>query len=252
MNFSYSHYNWHNDESLKNKSFLITGGAGFIGSHVAEYLLEHGAGKVRILDNFSLGNISNLKAFADNPSLEIMKADITDQNDCKVALFDIDYVCHLAAIGSVPRSIIDPENTHQANVTGFLQILNAAKNAGVTGMVYASSSAVYGDSPVIPRKEEIIGSPLSPYALSKYMNEEYAALYSNVYGFQTTGLRFFNVFGARQNPEGAYAAVIPRFFKAALNNQSPEIYGDGTVGRDFTHVANVVQVCVKAMMQKIT
>lgn len=243
----YTSSTWHNIP-LEDKSFLITGGAGFIGSHIAEYLLNHGALKVRILDNFSLGFEENLEHLTHFPALEIIDGDITNKEDCINAMKSIDYVCHLAALGSVPRSINDPIATNHANVSGFLNVIVAAKDAGIKKMIYASSSAVYGDSDVMPRTESKIGRPLSPYALSKYMTEEHAELFGRVYDFHATGLRFFNVFGARQNPEGAYAAVIPRFFKAALENKQPEIYGDGSICRDFTHVSNVVQVCVKAML----
>lgn len=251
MLFSYTSYNWHQTD-ITDKCFLITGGAGFIGSHVAEYLLQHHAGKVKVLDNFSLGSKSNLECLYNCQSLEIIEGDITCYEDCRLAMEGVDYVCHLAAVGSVPRSIEDPVTSHQANVTGFLNVLTAAKEADIRGMVYASSSAVYGNSETMPRIETSIGAPLSPYALTKYMNEEYANLFSHVYNFHTTGLRFFNVFGPRQNPCGVYAAVIPRFFKAALENEQPMIYGDGSVVRDFTYVANIVQLCIKAMLHPAT
>lgn len=248
MEFSYKDQQWHS-AAITSESFLVTGGAGFIGSHIVEYLLVHGAMKVRVLDNFSLGFKSNLTAFENDPAFELMEGDIRDVETCKKAMQGIDAVCHLAALGSVPRSILEPLASHATNVTGFLNVLNAAREAGIASFVYASSSAVYGDSDVMPRTEAFIGNPLSPYALTKWQNEEYAQLFSRVYGFHTTGLRFFNVFGPRQNPDGAYAAVIPRFFKAALQNQEPEIYGDGSVSRDFTYVANVVQVCIRALCQ---
>lgn len=234
-------------EILSDKTFLVTGGAGFIGSHLVEYLLENKARKVRVLDNFSTGFRENLESFKLHPSLEIVEGDITKLDVAKASMEGIDYVFHLAALGSVPRSINNPLATHHANVTGFLQVLTAAKDAAVKKMVYASSSSVYGDSEIMPRTEEHIGRPLSPYALSKVLNESYAELFARVYGFQATGLRFFNVFGERQHPEGEYAAVIPRFFKAALLQESPEIYGDGSVSRDFTYVGNIVQACMKAI-----
>lgn len=251
MEFLYKDYQWHEGD-ISKQSFLITGGAGFIGSHVVEYLLLHGAGKVRVLDNFSLGARSNLELFSEYPQLEIIEGDIQDISICTKVMQGIDAVCHLAAMGSVPRSIKEPLAAHANNVTGFLNVLNAAREAGISSFVYASSSAVYGDSDVMPRTEAFIGNPLSPYALTKWQNEEYAQLFSRVYGFHTTALRFFNVFGPRQNPDGAYAAVIPRFFKAALQHQQPEIYGDGSVSRDFTYVANVVQVCIRALCKPPT
>ncbi|HUQ65002.1 MAG TPA: SDR family oxidoreductase [Flavitalea sp.] len=236
---------------IHTSSFLITGGAGFIGSHVVEYLLKKGAGKVRVLDNFSTGSHENLILFKSFSALEIVENDIRDLESCKNAMKGIDYVLHQAALGSVPRSINDPITTNEVNVTGFLNVLVAARDAGVKRMIYAASSSTYGDNPDLPKIEENIGSPLSPYACSKYINELYASVFSRTYGFHTLGLRYFNVFGPRQNPNGPYAAVIPLFVKAALENEPASINGDGETGRDFTFVENVVQANIKALFAPI-
>lgn len=235
--------------SISNCSFLVTGGAGFIGSHLAAYLLAHGAGKVRVLDNFSTGSTANIAPFIQNASFELLEGDIRDADTCRRALQGIDYVLHEAALGSVPRSITDPATTNDVNITGFLNILTAAKEAGVKRMVYAASSSTYGDSKELPKVEEHIGEPLSPYAVTKYVNELYAGVFAKVYGFNTIGLRYFNVFGPGQNPAGPYAAVIPLFMKAALTNQSPKINGDGLTSRDFTFVDNVIQANIKALFK---
>lgn len=227
--------------------FLITGGAGFIGSHIVEYLLAKGAGKVRALDNFSTGSKDNLKDFFSNPAFELIEGDICDFNTCSGALKDIDYVAHQAALGSVPRSINDPIKTNATNITGFLNMLTAARDARVKRMIYAASSSVYGDHQGLPKIEDEIGKPLSPYGVTKYVNELYAGVFSRTYGFHTIGMRYFNVFGPRQNPKGPYAAVIPLFIKAALQKQPASINGDGETSRDFTFVENVVQANVKAM-----
>ena len=234
--------------SIQNQRFLVTGGAGFIGSHIAEFLLRNGAGKVRVLDNLSTGSMDNLKDLKGHPCFEWMEGDIRNPDTCNLAVRDIDFVSHQAALGSVPRSIKDPLTTNQVNVGGTLNILDASKNAGVKRLVYAASSSTYGDHPDLPKREENIGHPLSPYAVTKYVNELYASVYSRVYHFHTIGLRYFNVFGPRQNPKGPYAAVIPLFIESALKGQPPVIYGDGTNSRDFTYVENAVQANVKALL----
>jgi len=232
---------------LGNYHFLITGGAGFIGSHLVDYLLKHKAGKVRVLDNFSTGSIDNLLPFQSSPAFELLEGDIREPEHCKTAMQDIDFVLHQAALGSVPRSISDPLTTNNVNITGFLNVITAARDAGVKRMIYAASSSTYGDSKELPKVEDKIGKPLSPYAVTKYVNELYADVFSRTYGFNTIGLRYFNVFGPRQNPMGAYAAVIPLFIKAALNNETPTINGDGLTSRDFTYVENVIQANMKAL-----
>jgi UDP-N-acetylglucosamine/UDP-N-acetylgalactosamine 4-epimerase len=232
---------------LSSFHFLITGGAGFIGSNIVEYLLKYGAGKVRVLDNFSTGSIDNLAAFLDNPALELIEGDIRDLSTCQRAVEGIDFVSHQAALGSVPRSIDDPITSNDVNVSGFLNMLVAAQKSGVTKMVYAASSSTYGDSPDLPKVEENIGNPLSPYAITKYVNELYASVFSRQYGFHTIGLRYFNVFGPRQNPQGPYAAVIPLFITAALQHNTTYINGDGETSRDFTFVENAVQANIKAL-----
>lgn len=232
-------------------NFLVTGGAGFIGSHIVEYLVKKGAGLVRVLDNCSTGSPENLAAFRDIPSFEMIDGDIRDFNTCTKAMSGIDFVLHQAALGSVPRSINDPINTNDVNVSGFLNILVAARDAGVKRMVYAASSSTYGDNPGLPKVEDKIGNPLSPYAVSKYINELYASVFSRTYHFHSIGLRYFNVFGPRQNPKGPYAAVIPLFIKAALDHKPPLINGDGETSRDFTFVENVVQANIKALFAEI-
>ena len=233
---------------LSQSSFLITGGAGFIGSNLVEYLLKFNAKKVRVLDNFATGSSANLEPFRENPAFEFMEGDIRDLQACKAAVEGIDYVSHQAALGSVPRSIDDPIATNEANITGFLNMLVAARDAGVKRMVYAASSSTYGDHPGLPKVEDEIGNPLSPYAVTKYVNELYASVFSKTYGFHTIGLRYFNVFGPKQNPKGPYAAVIPLFIEAALKKEAPFINGDGETSRDFTFVENAVQANVKAML----
>jgi UDP-N-acetylglucosamine/UDP-N-acetylgalactosamine 4-epimerase len=241
---------YHKDD-LSASSFLVTGGGGFIGSHIVEYLLKKGAGKVKVLDNFSTGSRENLIEFKSLPAFELIEGDIRDLDTCKNAMKGVEYVLHQAALGSVPRSINDPIKTNEVNVTGFLNVLVAARDINVRRMIYAASSSTYGDNPDLPKIEENIGSPLSPYACSKYINELYASVFSKTYGFHTFGLRYFNVFGPRQNPNGPYAAVIPLFIKAALENQPASINGDGETGRDFTFVENVVQANIKALFAPI-
>lgn len=235
---------------LEKYSFLITGGAGFIGSNIVEHLLKLGAKKVRVLDNYSTGKKENLTEFERYPNLEIIEGDIRDFKTCIKAMEDIDFVSHQAALGSVPRSIVDPITTNEVNISGFLNILVAARDQNVKKMVYAASSSTYGDSKVLPKREDIIGKPLSPYAITKYVNELYAEKFSSLYGFSSVGLRYFNIFGPRQSPDGAYAAVIPLFMKAAITNEVPFINGDGTQTRDFTFVSNAVQANVKAMLSE--
>lgn len=231
---------------ISNFRFLISGGAGFIGSNLVEYLLKFEAKEVRVIDNLSTGFEGNLKAFYEQPNFTFIKADISDYESCLKACEGIDYVSHQAALGSVPRSLKDPIGTNAANVDGFVNMATAAREQGVKRMVYASSSSVYGDSLVLPKVEEQIGNPLSPYAVSKYTNELYAKVFAGSYGQELIGLRYFNVFGPRQSPEGDYAAVIPLFIEALKAGKSPIVHGDGKQTRDFTFVENAVQANVKA------
>jgi UDP-N-acetylglucosamine 4-epimerase len=231
---------------ISNSKFLVTGGAGFIGSGIVEYLMNHGAEKVRVIDNFSTGYINNIKKYIGHSSFELMQADIRDSDACKHAVSGMNYVLHQAALGSVPRSFDDPVTTNSVNIIGFLNMLVAAKDERVK-MVYAACSSSYGDSADIPKVEHRIGSLLSPYAVSKYVNELYGNVFSRIYEFNTIGLRYFNVFGPRQNPKGPYAAVIPVFINAALNQERPVINGDGKTSRDFTFVENVIQANLKAL-----
>ena len=227
---------------------LITGGAGFIGSHIAEALLQRtGIGFVRVLDNLSTGFKSNIEHLIANPNFEWMEGDIADPTICKEAMLNIDVVCHQAALGSVPRSIKTPMVTFQNNINGFINILDAARLAGVKKMVYASSSSVYGDANYHPKVEERIGKVLSPYAASKHTNEIIAEAYAKNYDMQISGFRYFNVFGPRQDPDGPYAAVIPLFIKHAIQNTSPTINGDGSITRDYTFVSNVVKANLNAL-----
>jgi len=235
-------------QELSSHSFLVTGGAGFIGSHIVGYLLKHGCRKVRVLDNLSTGSHANLQEFAADPRMEWMEGDIRDPEVCRKAVDGIEFVSHQAALGSVPRSIADPVTSHQVNVDGFVLMLEAARKAGVRKFVYAASSSTYGDHPGLPKVEDKIGKPLSPYAVTKYVNELYANVYSRVYGFHSVGLRYFNVFGPKQNPNGPYAAVIPLFIQAALQGKAPYINGDGSTSRDFTYVDNAVQANIRAML----
>ena len=232
---------------IQNLSFLVTGGAGFIGSNLVEYLLQHKAKKVVVLDNFSTGFLSNLDAFQSNPALEIIEGDICSLTDCKKACEGIDYVLHQAALGSVPRSVENPIATNSVNVDGFLNMLVAARDAKVKRFVYASSSSVYGDSPILPKVEEQIGKPLSPYAVTKLLNELYADVFAKTYSMEITGLRYFNIFGPRQSPGGAYAAAIPLFMDALLSNKPAYINGDGGQTRDFTFVKNAVEANIRAL-----
>ena len=236
---------------LSKHSFLITGGAGFIGSNLVAYLLGNNAKKVRVLDNLATGFRKNLDAFQDNPSFEFLEGDIRDLETCKKAMDGIDYVSHQAALGSVPRSINDPLTSNEVNVTGFLNMLVAQKESeSVKRLVYAASSSTYGDSKNLPKVEHTIGKPLSPYAVTKLVNELYADVFHKTYGTETIGLRYFNVFGPNQSPTGAYAAVIPLFMQALKDKKSPTINGDGEQTRDFTFVQNAVQANVRAFFAK--
>lgn len=232
---------------ISRSGFLVTGGAGFIGSNIVEYLMRYGAGRVRVLDNFSTGYMENIEPFFSRPEFTLIEGDIRDLDTCRRAMDGIDYVLHQAALGSVPRSINDPITSNDVNVSGFLNMLVAARDAGIKKMVYAASSSTYGDHPGLPKVEEKIGNPLSPYAVTKYVNELYAQVFSRVYDFHTIGLRYFNVFGPRQNPAGPYAAVIPLFIQAALQKEAPFINGDGATSRDFTFVENAVQANIRAL-----
>lgn len=232
---------------LSKHTFLITGGAGFIGSNLVAYLLKHKAKKVRVLDNLATGFMKNLEAFQGNPCFEFIDGDIRDLETCKRAMEGIDYVSHQAALGSVPRSINDPLTSNEVNVTGFLNMLVAQNESkSVKRLVYAASSSTYGDSKTLPKQEENIGKPLSPYAVTKLVNELYADVFHKTYGTPTIGLRYFNVFGPNQSPTGAYAAVIPLFMQALKDEKAPTINGDGEQTRDFTFVQNAVQANVRA------
>lgn len=220
---------------------LITGGAGFIGSNLAEHLLKNAAVQlVRVLDNLVTGSAKNIEAFRDNPKFEFIEGDIRNYAACLHACKNIDLISHQAALGSVPRSINDPLTSNEVNITGTLNIFTAAKESGIKRIVYAASSSTYGDHPGLPKVEDKIGNPLSPYAVTKYVNELYAGVYANLYGLELIGLRYFNIFGPRQNPAGPYAAVVPLFVNAVLNNEPPTINGNGEHSRDFTYVANAV------------
>lgn len=237
--------------SISNSSFLITGGAGFIGSNIVTYLMKHGAGKVRVLDNLCEGKLSNIELFLDKDNFEFINGDIAEADTCVEACRGIDYISHQAALGSVPRSLETPLLTNKANVTGFLNMLTAAKDSRVKRFVYASSSSVYGDSLKLPKVEEHIGDPLSPYAASKFVNEVYAGVYALNYGIEVIGLRYFNIFGPNQKPDGPYAAVIPLFMDALLKGKAPYINGDGEQSRDFTFVENAVQANIRSMFSDV-
>ena len=241
--------NFHTKD-LSNQSFLVTGGAGFIGSHIAEYLLRNKAGKVRVLDNMANGFQSNLDVLRPYNGFEFIEGDIRDLDTCRKACEGIDYVSHQAALGSVPRSIKDPSSTNDVNVGGFVNMLKAAVENNIRQFVYASSSSVYGDEPTLPKIESRVGNCLSPYAVSKKTDELYAEVFSKTYGIPVLGFRYFNIFGPRQDPDGPYAAVIPLFVKAIMNNTSAFINGDGEQTRDFTYVENAVQVNVKGMLSE--
>lgn len=220
---------------------LVTGGAGFIGANLVERLLQlPEVERVRVLDNLATGSMKNIEEFQRHPKFEFAEGDIRNYETCLQACQDISHISHQAALGSVPRSIKDPLTSNEVNVTGTLNIFTAAKEFGVGRVVYAASSSTYGDHPGLPKVEDKIGNPLSPYAVTKYVNELYAKVYGNLYGLQTIGLRYFNIFGPKQNPKGPYAAVIPLFIESVLNNEPPVMNGDGEHSRDFTYVANAV------------
>jgi UDP-N-acetylglucosamine/UDP-N-acetylgalactosamine 4-epimerase len=226
---------------LKDSRVLVTGGAGFIGSNLVDSLLNSG-NTVVCIDNFSTGKRENLKEFIGNPAFKLIEGDIRNYDDCLKAVENIDTVFHEAALGSVPRSIKDPMTTTDVNIGGFVKMLFAAKESGVKRFIYAASSSTYGDHPDLPKVEDKIGSPLSPYAITKYVDELFANNFAKTYGIDVVGLRYFNVFGRRQDPDGAYAAVIPKFMKMLMKHEVPLINGDGSVSRDFTYIDNVVQV----------
>jgi UDP-N-acetylglucosamine 4-epimerase len=232
---------------LSNFTFLVTGAAGFIGSHLVEYLLQHNAKKIIGIDNLSNGNENNIANFLPYKNFSFHKADITDFNTCVTFCNQADFVLHQAALGSIPRSIANPLDTHASNATGFLNLLEAARKSGVKRMVYASSSSVYGDNVDLPKVEHKTGKPLSPYAVSKVTNELYAHTYAQIHKMQVIGLRYFNIYGPRQNTKGPYAAAIPLFIESLLNNQTCFINGDGEQSRDFTFVENAVQANIKAL-----
>lgn len=231
----------------ENTKFLVTGGAGFIGSNLTEAILNLGY-KVRVLDNFSTGKRENIEGFLNNKNFELLEGDIRDIETCRKACEGVDYVLHQAAWGSVPRSIKMPVLYEEINVKGHLNMMEAARENKIKKFVYASSSSVYGDHPVLPKKEGVEGNILSPYALTKKVNEEFADLYFRLYGLETVGMRYFNVFGRRQDPNGFYAAVIPKFVKQLINNEAPQINGDGETSRDFTYIDNVIEANLKACL----
>jgi UDP-N-acetylglucosamine/UDP-N-acetylgalactosamine 4-epimerase len=227
---------------------LVTGGAGFIGSNLVEKLLaDERVSFVRILDNLATGSLKNFASFSNNPKFEFIEGDIRNFETCLAVCENIDAITHQAALGSVPRSIKDPLTTNEVNITGTLNVFTAAKEKGIKRVVYAASSSTYGDHPGLPKLEDKIGNPLSPYAVTKFVNELYAKVYGSLYNMEFIGLRYFNIFGPRQNPQGAYAAVIPLFAKALLENKAPVINGDGSHSRDFTFVANAVQANIAAL-----
>ena len=240
----------YHDIDLSKYSFLVTGGAGFIGSNLVEYLLKYNAGKVRVLDNLSNGYFENIKDFIDLPNFEFIEGDIRNLDTCKVAINGIDFISHQAALGSVPRSISDPIASNEVNVSGFLNMLVvASESKSLRQMVYAASSSTYGDSPDLPKVEGNEGNPLSPYAVTKLVNELYADVFSRVYGLKTIGLRYFNVFGPKQNPNNPYAAVIPIFCNSFLVGKPVSVFGDGYTTRDFTFIENIVQANMKAFFK---
>jgi UDP-N-acetylglucosamine 4-epimerase len=231
---------------MPKNNILITGGAGFIGSNLCEHFLLRGH-RVVCLDNFATGHRHNLAAFANNPDFTLIEGDIRNIDDCRKAVENIDYVLHEAALGSVPRSINDPITSNDVNISGFLNMLVASRDAGVKRFIYAASSSTYGDSEALPKVVDVICKPLSPYAITKYVNELYADIFTRAYGLETVGLRYFNVFGRKQDPNGAYAAVIPKFVMQLMKHESPVINGDGNHSRDFTYIDNVIQMNELAM-----
>ena len=236
------------DSIIKNKKILITGGAGFIGSNLCDYFIK--SNKIVCLDNFATGHFHNIAHLIENENFTLIEGDIRDYKTCVKAVKGVDYVLHQAALGSVPRSINDPLTTNEVNILGFLNILQASTKEGVSRFVYAASSSTYGDSEALPKIEDKIGKPLSPYAVTKYVNELYADVFSKTYEIETIGLRYFNVFGRNQDPNGAYAAVIPKFVKSFINHESPIVNGDGNFSRDFTYIDNVVHMNEKALEVK--
>ena len=238
----------YHDKNLSNFSFLVTGGAGFIGSNLVQYLLDNDAKLVHVLDDMSNGYEKNLAPFISDSRLDFIEGDITNKKTCLEAVKGIDFVSHQAALGSVPRSLKTPLLTHEANSTGFLNMITASKDADVKTFVFASSSSVYGDNIEMPKYEHKTGNPLSPYAVSKKTNELYAKTFNTAYGMQTIGLRYFNIFGPNQSPNGPYAAVIPLYMNALLQNKAGKFFGDGEQSRDFTFVENAVQANIKAML----
>ena len=237
-------------KDISSSTFLVTGGAGFIGSNIVAYLMKYNAGKVIVLDNLSNGYMTNVLKFVGQPNFEFIEGDITDFKTCQDVISQVDYISHQAALGSVPRSIENPLATHLANATGFLNVLTAAKDSHVKRVVFASSSSVFGDSKELPKVESRIGNQLSPYAVSKRTKELYAQVFADAYGLDVVGLRYFNIFGPNQNPTGPYAAAIPLFMDAVLKNESPYINGDGEQSRDFTFVENAVQANIKALFSE--
>ena len=235
--------------TLSDKKVLVTGGAGFIGSNLCETLLEMG-NIVVCLDNFSTGKKENIEPFLVHPNFKLIEGDIRNLEDCKKAVEGIDFVLHQAALGSVPRSVHDPITSNDVNIGGFLNMLVASRDVGVKRFVYAASSSTYGDSESMPKVEDVIGKPLSPYAVTKYVNELYADVFSKTYGIETIGLRYFNVFGRRQDPNGGYAAVIPKFVSQLMKGESPTINGDGTYSRDFTYIDNVIQANLLSLISE--
>ncbi|ADY30457.1 SDR family oxidoreductase [Cellulophaga lytica] len=229
-----------------NLHILVTGGAGFIGSNICESLLANG-NRVTCLDNFATGKKENISHLLKHKNFSLITGDIRNINDCKVACKSVDFILHQAALGSVPRSINDPITSNDVNVSGFLNMLVAARDAKVKRFVFAASSSTYGDSTDLPKIENVIGKPLSPYAITKYVNELYADVFSKTYGMETIGLRYFNVFGRKQDPNGAYAAVIPKFVMQFMSHKSPTINGDGSFSRDFTYIDNVIEMNVRAL-----
>jgi len=230
-----------------SNTILVTGGAGFIGSNLCQWLLQNG-NTVRCLDNLATGKKENIDAFLEHPNFTFIKGDIRNLDSCKKACDDVDYVLHQAALGSVPRSINDPITSNDVNVSGFLNMLVAARDSKVKRFVYAASSSTYGDSKTMPKVEDVIGKPLSPYAVTKLVNELYADVFAKTYGLDTIGLRYFNVFGRRQDPNGAYAAVIPKFVIQLVNHESPTINGDGSFSRDFTYIDNVIEANIRSLV----
>ncbi len=233
-------------EGIHKSKIVITGGAGFIGSNLCDYFLSKGH-EVVCFDNFATGHRHNIKDYINHPNFSLIEGDIRNLTDCQKAVQGADYVLHQAALGSVPRSIADPITTNEVNVSGFLNMLVASRDVKIKRFVYAASSSTYGDSAGLPKVEEVIGKPLSPYAITKYVNELYAEIFSSIYGLESIGLRYFNVFGRKQDPKGAYAAVIPKFVMQLMELESPKINGDGNYSRDFTYIDNVIQMNELAM-----